>query len=77
MLKIKIQVKAKEDIRLTIEGSPIRETLELDSFVALIGATMKLFYEFAGSERKAACALLMLTLNEVINDHFAEMNGGV
>lgn len=38
MLKIKIQVKTKEDIELTIEGSPI---------------------------------------NEVINDHFAEMNGGV
>ena len=50
MLKIKIRVKEKEDIRLTIEGSPIRETLELDSFVAL---------------------------NDAINDHFAEMNGGM
>lgn len=77
MLKIKIQVKAKEDIRLTIEGSPIRETLELDSFEALIGATMKLFYEFAGSDRKAARAVLMLALNEAINEHFAEMNGGM
>lgn len=77
MLKIKIQVKAKEDIRLTIEGSPIRETLELDSFVALIGATMKLFYEFAGSDRKAARTVLMLALNEAINGNFAEMNGGV
>lgn len=73
MLKIKIQVKAKEDIRLTIEGSPIRETLELDSFVALIGATMKLFYEFAGSDRKVAQAVLMLAINE----HFVEMNGGM
>lgn len=77
MLKIKIQVKTKEDIELTIDGSPINETLEFDSFVALIGATIKLYNEFTGSERKAACALLMLTLNEVINDHFAEMNGGV
>lgn len=77
MLKIKIQVKAKEDIRLTVEGSPIRETLELDSFVALIGATMKLFYEFVGSDRKAACAVLMLALNEAIIEHFAEMNGGM
>lgn len=77
MLKIKIQVKAKEDIRLTIEGSPIRETLELDSFVALIGATMKLFYEFAGTDRKVARSVLMLALNDAINDHFAEMNGGM
>lgn len=77
MLKIKIQVKAKEDIRLTIEGSPIRETLELDSFVALIGATMKLFYEFTGTDRKVARAMLMLALNDAINDHFAEMNGGM
>lgn len=77
MLKIKIQVKAKEDIRLTIEGSPIRETLELDSFVAFIGATMKLFYKFAGSDRKAARTVLMLALNEAINEHFAEMNGGM
>ena len=77
MLKIKIRVKAKEDIRLTIEGSPIHETLELDSFVALIGAAMKLFYEFEGLDRKAARALLMLALNEAINDHFAEMNGGM
>ena len=77
MLKIKIQVKAKEDIRLTIEGSPICETLELDSFVALIGATMKLFYEFAGTDRKVARAMLMLALNDAINDHFAEMNGGM
>lgn len=77
MLKIKIQVKAKEDIRLTIEGSPIRETLELDSFVALIGATMKLYAEFAGVDRKVARAVLMLALNEAINDHFAEMNGGM
>lgn len=77
MLKIKIQVKAKEDIRLTIEGSPIRETLELDSFVALIGATMKLYSEFAGVDRKVACGVLMLELNDAINDHFAEMNGGV
>ena len=77
MLKIKIQVKEKEDIRLTIEGSPIRETLELDSFVALIGATMKLFYEFAGSDRKVTRAMLMLALNDAINDHFAEMNGGL
>ena len=77
MLKIKIQVKAKEDIRLTIEGSPIRETLELDYFVALIGATMKLFYEFAGSDRKVARSVLMLALNDAINDHFAEMNGGM
>ena len=77
MLKIKIQVKAKEDIRLTIEGSPIRETLELDPFVALIGAAMKLFYEFVGSDRKAARAVLMIALNEAINEHFAEMNGGM
>ena len=77
MLKIKIQVKTKEDIELTIEGSPINETLELDSFVALIGSTIKLYNELTGSERKAARALLMLTLNEVINDHFAEMNGGM
>lgn len=77
MLKIKIQVKAKEDISLTIEGSPIRETLELDSFVALIGATMKLFYEFAGTDRKVARSVLMLALNDAINDHFAEMNGGM
>lgn len=77
MLKIKIQVKAKEDIRLTIEGSPIRETLEIDSFVALIGATMKLFYEFAGSDRKVARSVLMLALNDAINDHSAEMNGGM
>lgn len=77
MLKIKIQVKTKEDIELTIEGSPINETLEFDSFVALIGATMKLFYEFAGSDRKAARTVLMLALNEAINEHFAEMNGGV
>lgn len=77
MLKIKIQVKEKEDIRLTIEGSPFHETLELDSFVALIGATMKLFYEFAGSDRKAARAVLMLALNEAINEHSAEMNGGM
>lgn len=75
MLKIKIRVKAKEDIRLTIEGSPIRETLELDSFVALIGATMKLYSEFAGVDRKVARAVLMLALNEAVNDHFAEMNG--
>ena len=60
-----------------IEGSPIRETLELDSFVALIGATMKLFYEFAGTDRKVARAMLMLALNDAINDHFAEMNGGM
>lgn len=77
MLKIKIRVKEKEDIRLTIEGSPIRETLELDSFVALVGATMKLFYEFAGSDRKVARSVLMLALNDAINDHFAEMNGGM
>lgn len=77
MLKIKIRVKAKEDIRLTIEGSPIHKTLELDSFVALIGATMKLFYEFEGLDRKAARAVLMLALNEAVNDHFAEMNGGM
>lgn len=77
MLKIKVQVKAKEDIRLTIEGSPIRETLELDSFVALIGATMKLYSEFAGVDRKVARAVLMLALNDAINDHFAEMNGGM
>ena len=77
MLKIKIQVKAKEDIRLTIEGSPIRETLELDSFVALIGATMKLYSEFAGVDRKMARAVLMLALNDAINDHFAGMNGGM
>lgn len=77
MLKIKIRVKAKEDIRLTIEGSPIRETLELDSFVALIGATMKLYSEFAGVDREVARAVLMLALNDAINDHFAEMNGGM
>lgn len=77
MLKIKIQVKAKKDIRLTIEGSPIRETLELDSFVALIGATMELYDELAGSDRKVAHAVLMLALDEAINDHFAEMNGGM
>lgn len=77
MLKIKIQVKAKEDIRLTDRGTLDRETLELDSFVALIGATMKLFYEFAGTDRKVARAMLMLALNDAINDHFAEMNGGM
>lgn len=77
MLKIKIQVKEKEDIRLTIEGSPFHETLELDSFAVLICATMKLFYEFAGSDRKVARALLMLALNDATNDHFAEMNGGM
>lgn len=77
MLKIKIRVKEKEDIRLTIEGSPIHETLELDSFVALIGAAMKLFYEFEGLDRKAVRAVLMLALNEAVNDHFAEMNGGM
>ena len=77
MLKIKIRVKEKEDIRLTIEGSPIRETLELDSFVALIGATMKLFYEFGGSARQVARSVLMFALNDAINDHFAEMNGGM
>lgn len=77
MLKIKIQVKEKENIRLTIEGSPIRETLELDSFVAFIGATMKLYSEFAGVDRKVARGVLMLALNDAINDHFAEMNGGM
>ena len=77
MLKIKIRVKEKEDIRLTIEGSPIHETLELDSFVALIGAAMTLLYEFEGLDRKAARAVLMLALNEAVNDHFAEMNGGM
>ena len=77
MLKVQVQVKAKEDIKLTIEGSPIRETLELDSFVALIGATMKLYEEFEGSERKVARALLMLALNDVIDDHFMETNGGM
>lgn len=77
MLKIKIRVKEKEDIRLTIEGSSIRETLELDSFVALIGATMKLYSEFAGVDRKVARGVLMLALNDAINDHFAEMNGGM
>ena len=77
MLKIKMQVKAQEDVRLTIEGSPIRATLELDSFVALAGATMKLYSEFAGSDRKVARSVLLLALNEAINDHFMETNGGM
>lgn len=77
MLTIKIQVKENENTKIVIGGSQSLKNLELDSFTTLIGTAMKLYDQLTGSDRKVARGLLMVALNDTLDEHSMEMNGGM